>query len=333
MSVPEQVRKQTEAVQALYDDLNKPAASPKDGETGDVKDQQGNIADSVKEPAVAPESSEQDKGNKKEDPNSETYEQRWRTAQGMFNAEVPRLTAQVQELMQRNQQLEQLISTMETAKPPVTKTAPASTLTPEELDEYGESIDIMRKVSQEVAGRYEQEIADMRATIQELRGSVVPQVQQLASNQAHSSEQNFWSGLNAAVPDWQTTNANEDFKSWLLEVDPLSGLTRQTYLDDAQRNLDVQRVASFFTSWKQNSGAAGAQPNRASSELEKQVSPGKGRSSGTPQTKEEKTYTRQDIADFFTKVRMGKFKGKEAERDAIERDIYAAQAEGRIVNA
>jgi hypothetical protein len=31
--------------------------------------------------------------------------------------------------------------------------------------------------------------------------------------------------------------------------------------------------------------------------------------------------------------RRGKYRGKEAERDRIERDIFAAQREGRIVNA
>jgi len=99
--------------------------------------------------------------------------------------------------------------------------------------------------------------------------------------------------------------------------------------------LDAGRVAQFFASWTQANGTTQAQPNRSASnsELAKQVAPGKGRSIGIPQGSEKKTYTPQDITDFFKDVRDGKFKGKEEERDKIERDIFAAQQEGRIVNA
>ncbi len=95
----------------------------------------------------------------------------------------------------------------------------------------------------------------------------------------------------------------------------------------------VIRVASFFQSWQSATGASVAQPNRTASELEKQVTPGKGRTSGASQTGGTKTYTPQDITKFFEDVRTGKFNGKEDKRDAIERDIFAAQAEGRIVPA
>jgi hypothetical protein len=237
--------------------------------------------------------------------------------------------------MQRGQQMEQLLATMQAAPAPAPEPAPTpvSTLTDDEVEEYGESIDIMRKVSQEIAGQYQQQIDGLKTTIAELQGTVVPRVEQIAGQQAHSAEQNFWSELQRTVPNWREINDNQDFQTWLLETDPLSGLTRQTYLDDAQRNQDVTRVASFFTSWQSATGAAVAQPNRTASELEKQVSPGKGRSSGAPQTGEAKTYTTADLTAFYDKVRMGGFKGKEKERDAIERDIFAAQAEGRIVQA
>ena len=45
-----------------------------------------------------------------------------------------------------------------------------------------------------------------------------------------------------------------------------------------------------------------------------------------------KTYSPKDIEKFFTDVRKGKYKGREDERARMERDIFAAQQEGRIVN-
>ena len=329
MAVPEQVRKQTEAVQALYNDVNT-TESPENGESPVVEPvvQEVSPADSDEEFAPGLTSVEQDVNNQ-----DETFEQKYRTLQGMYNAEVPRLNSQVQELTQRGQNMEQLVATMQATPAPAPAPSPASVLTEEEVEEYGESIDIMRKVSQEIAGQYQQQIADLTSTVQQLQGTVVPRVEQIANQQAHSAEQIFWSELTKSVPNWREVNDNQDFQSWLLETDPLSGLTRQTYLDDAQRNQDVTRVASFFSSWQSATGAVVAQPNRAASELEKQVSPGKGRSGAASTTSEIKTYTPQDITNFFEKVRSGGFEGNEEERDAIERDIFAAQGDGRIVSA
>ena len=329
MAVPEQVRKQTEAVQALYNDINGETGSPENGETPALEVVQ-TPPTSVEEPAQSPAPAEQGGGNQ----DDETWQQKYQTLQGMYNADVPRLNAQVQELSQRGQQMEQLVATMQNAPAPAPEPtpAPASALTSDEMEEYGESIDVMRKVSQEVAGQYQQKIDQLEQTIGQLQGTVVPRVEQLASQQAQTAEQGFWSELTVVIPNWRDVNENQDFQSWLLDVDPLSGLTRQTYLDDAQRNLDVTRVASFFQSWQSSTGAVVAQPNRTASELEKQVSPGKGRS-GSTTTGEAKTYTPQDITKFFDKVRTGGFKGKEGERDVIERDIFAAQRDGRIVPA
>jgi hypothetical protein len=329
MAVPEQIRKQTEAVQALYDDINT-TESPENSETVVTPVvQEVPPANSVQE--SVPESPPVEQGVGDQD--DETWQQKYQTLQGMYNADVPRLNSQLQDISQRSQQMEQLIATMQAAPPPEPTPVPASSLTEAEVDEYGESIDIMRKVSQEIAGQYQKQISDLTATVQQLQGSVVPRVEQIANDQAQNADQVFWSNLTTEVPNWREVNDNQDFQSWLLETDPLSGLTRQTYLDDAQRNRDVARVSSFFTSWASVTGAKVAQPNRTASELEKQVTPGKGRNSGASQSGELKTYTPQDITKFFEKVRTGKFAGKEKERDAIERDIFAAQADGRIVSA
>lgn len=334
MAVPEQVRKQTEAVQALYQDINAPAdsGSPK-GETGSKRAEEGaenKPADRADKPAAAPRPVEPGAGDAGTD-----WQQKYQTLQGMYNADVPRLNAQNQELLSRLHNMEELISAMQSAPPREEAAAPMSSLTAEELEEYGESIDVMRKVSQEIAGQYQRKISDLEGTVAQLRGSVVPRVEQIAFQQASSNEQAFWSGLEARVPDWREVNGSQAFQNWLMEEDPLSGITRQVYLDAAQRDLDVGRVAQFFSSWGQISGTSTARPNRSASqsELERQVTPGRSRSGGSPRPEDAKTYTPADIQKFFTDVRMGKFKGKESERGLLERDIFAAQREGRIVSA
>jgi len=335
MAVPEQVRKQTEAVQQLYEDLNSDPKTPEpsaDGVVTEDPDAQAVSSDSVAEGAPEPEPTEPGSSDQEE-----TFEKKYRTLQGMYNADVPRLNAQNQELTQRLESMEQLVASMQAAPPPeaVPAPAPKSLLSDAELEEYGESIDIMRKVSLEIAGGYQQEIDQLKETIKQLSGTLGPRVEEIADGYAHTVEQNFWSDLTRTVPDWRTINENPDFQSWLLEVDPMSGLTRQTFLDDAQKNMDVSRVIGFFTTWQQDNGTVPAQLNRSASqsELEKQTAPGRGRSTGAPKSGEQKTYTREDITDFFVDVQKGKYVGKEDERDKLERDIFAAQRDGRIVNA
>jgi hypothetical protein len=97
----------------------------------------------------------------------------------------------------------------------------------------------------------------------------------------------------------------------------------------------VRRVGNFFKSWLEITGQATAAQNTrrnvSASELERQVTPGKGRSTGAPTGTNAKNYSPDDIKTFFNDVRLGKYKGREAERDRIERDIFSAQREGRII--
>ena len=312
-TLPKQVQKQSEAVQELYKELNSEQAQD---ESADVKED----ADSVEEQAVQSEPQEQVAEDNQEE---ETVEQRYKTLQGMYNAEVPRLHAEKRDMANRVSQLEQLLAGMQQPKTePVPKAEAPKLITDADVEEYGDSIEVMRRVSKEETSAAEQKLK---------------QLEQVAANQVKTSEQAFWSELSTTVPDWRDMNDNQDFQNWLLEIDPLTGISRQTYLEDAQRNLDVGRVSNFFNAWKENNGdMSNAQPNRkaqASVELERQVSPGKGKSTGKPQSNSSKTYSPNDIKSFFDDVRIGNYKGKEEERDRIERDIFAAQREGRIVTA
>jgi hypothetical protein len=191
----------------------------------------------------------------------------------------------------------------------------------------------MRRAAREEVAASQQEVAELKRLVMQMQTTVVPKVESVAQRQALNSEQMFWSELSAEVPDWREINAEQGFHNWLLEVDPLSGVARQSYLDNAQNQLDARRVAGFFKTWQSMNGGSVAQSPRsvASSQLEKQISPGRGRTSASSMTANEaKAYNRTDVAKFFDDVRKGLYKGREQERDRIERDIFAAQREGRI---
>jgi len=350
MALPEQIRKQSEAVQELYKQLgaedsgaDTTSASDENSSTGDNAGTQADSADTSV--SSVDQSTEKNERSTVDGPSSESYEQQWRSLQGMYNATNNRLqsvTETNKEYQSRIAQMEQLLASLSTVP---SNTAPImanqNLVSESDRNDYGESIDVMRKVSREELYPVAAKIASIEATINQLAASlntsVLPQVQRVAHQQAMSSEERFWTALSNSVPNWQQINNDSGFQGWLLSIDPLTGISRQTYLEQAQNSLDVNRVVAFFQSYSESSGKfladANAQPNRSavSSQLEKQVNPGRSKGGSPPATQNAKTYTAADITDFFNKVRQGVYRGKEDERDRIERDIFAAQRDGRIV--
>jgi len=338
MAVPEQIRKQSEAVEELYKQLGE---SDNTGESQDSTDDNtlsnDTAADETTVSSTATSLPTNEQSPASDSTSEEAIAQKYRTLQGMYNAEVPRLHQQNREMTQRVQQMEQLLASLSTkqqAAAPQQQQPSNKLVTEKDIDDYGDSIDMMRKVSREEMFSMSQRVAQLEAVLQQMQAKVVPQVQAVAQRQQVNAEQQFWSDLAKAVPNFREINDNGSFQSWLLQADPLTGITRQTYLDDAQRSLDSRRVANFFHTWLQNTGQANvAQPTgrSSSSELEKQVAPGRSRgSNASPGTNKAKIYTPQDIQKFFNDVRAGKYKGREQDRDRIERDIFAAQRDNRI---
>lgn len=343
MALPEQIRKQTEAVQELYKQLNGDGTNgegqnpPADGGTPPTENVNNSTppADENADTNNAAQSPSGEHTNGGGKDAEETLTQKYRTLQGMYNAEVPRLHQQNKELSGRLQQMEQLLASISQQGSRTQQHAAEEPLiTQKDQDEYGESLDVMRRVTREELIPVAQKIAQIDRLLQQLQVNVVPQVNAVVQRQALSAEQQFWSDLSGYVPQWKDINNDPAFQAWLLEVDPLSGITRQTILEDAQNGLDVRRVGNFFKSWLEITGQATAQNTRrnvSASELERQVAPGKGRNTGAPTNSNGKMYSPEDIREFFNAVREGKYKGREAERDRIERDIFAAQRDGRIV--
>ena len=337
MALPEQIRKQTEAVQELYKQLDMDNNTGGDNNLANGTVEAIEQADeTVTQNDANPSLAEEQKTND-ERVSEDTIVQKYKTLQGMYNAEVPRLHQQNRDMQSRVQQMEQLLASISAQQDNKPQQTIEKLVSDKDVEEYGESLDVMRKVSREEIVPMTQRLAHIESLIQQMQTNVIPQVQAVAQRQAMSSEQAFWSELTAEQSNWREINDNQAFQTWLLDTDPLTGISRQTYLDDAQRSLDARRVASFFRTWLDTTGQANvAQTNKSTyqSELEKQVAPGRSKNSGAPTSNKSKVYTPDDIRSFFDDVRSGKFKGREPERDRIERDIFAAQRENRItINA
>ena len=318
-NLPEQIRKQIEAAQSLVDTqygTGKPADKPADANVTDVEPKP---AREVVAPVKAQE-------NPVEDENSNTFAQRWRSLQGVYNSEKARTSA----LEQQVQHLQQLVSSLQTA--PVANMAQSKFLTEQDTADYGNDlVDMARRAAREELKDFAGAVGSLKQDIDGMR-QVVPAVRQLTQDNQQNAQERFYAALARAVPDYETVNANAQFHQWLLTPDPMTGILRQTYLVDAQRGGDVGRVATIFNSWKSLSGTQGQTNARADAkrELELQQAPGRNLSS-TPTDKTGRIWDPKEISALYADKTRGKYAGKEAEFKALEQDIFLAQQEGRIV--
>lgn len=337
MALPEQVRLQSEAAAKYFSDLGEGGEAPATPPVTPVVPEPPTVPPVVVPPAVVTEPPPAGA------PPAEDFEQKYKTLQGMFNLELPKLRADIKERDDKLVQMENLMATLQSV-PALAAPLPAqSQITDAEKAEWGDSIEMMRKVSKAELHPVFAELATLKTAINNLatnlNTSVLPQVRHVAQQQVTSATDQFWANLQREVPNWQQTNNDADFQSWLLSVDDLTGHTRQSFLEQAQKALDVNRVIAFFRSYAAATGKTiptatpplPAQPNGSASELELQLAPGRSRGGKPPVNPTAKTYTQADIAKFYDDVRKGLYKGREAERNSIEADIFAANKENRVV--
>ena len=318
MSLPRAVQQQVEEADALVAQMN--GAQPVDPETGepivvapqpDPEPQPQNVSP---EPETKPAVSE------------ETWEQKYHTLKGKFDAEVPRLYAQVREL---NTQVTQLTSDLAVAKAQPAPTVPASTpslITEQDKEAFGSDlIDLIERATEaKMAGSRSLE-AQLTAEIAELKGKLG----NVTERQVVSDKDRYESALTNAVPDWQALNVDQGFLNWLAEVDPVYGMPRQYALTNAYEALDATRTATIFNQYKKSVAPAVQQSNNRA-DLQRQVAPTRSRTSPAPTNPnlDKRVYSQQDIDSFYSEWRRGFI--DEAEAVQIEKDIHAATVEGRI---
>lgn len=328
MTLPAHVQRQIDEAKTLHEQhygTGEPADAPADPPPAPLVEQ-----------PLEPQSAEKP-ATSAEDENNPTYAQRWRSLQGVYNATKQRLD----ESAQRIASLEQFVANMQ-AQPAVQAqhaqaTAPVAAVSPADVTEYGQDmVDFVRRTARGEMAQLAQALSVLNQRVTQLQG-LAPAVQQVAHNQQRSAEEVFFERLSAQVPDWARINDDPRFHEWLLTPDSMTGITRQTYLADAQSGFDLPRVVSIFTAFRANAGAppatsASSPPQQTPKDrLAKQVAPGRASAmTPPPASKTAKQYSRAEISKFYQDRLRGAYKGREADAEAFERDIFLAQSEGRI---
>lgn len=285
--------------------------------------------------------------------------------QGRLRAQEQRHKDEVTQLRQDNAALRDLIAGFnsrmermearaERARPEPEPAKPAFTpatyapVTDREREEHGDILD--------VAARAAAALLDARfKAIEQRIGELQPRVEQ-AEAKAGSAERTTaktardrtMEAILAAVPNFEVVNKDPEFLRWLGEEDEFSGEPRQALLTRAFNKHDAQRVIRFFKTYLQQTGvstggelvadtppAAPNSPNGAGGGRPRVdpatlVAPARGRSAPRNGTQPQIMWTQKDIADFYADVKAGRFKSNPGEAERLERDLFAAQSEGRV---
>jgi len=253
------------------------------------------------------------------------WENRFRAMKGRFDR-----------AQQENAQLNQRVADLEAMVESLKDTGgmkKGSYISDTDIEEYGpELVDFVERGARQAFGN---EVEELKKTIQDLRQQLTGVHQRTAS----FVEQTFADKLTEAVPNWEEVNTSQDFLDWLDLTDPLSGRTRMDMLREAHSQADLPRTVAFFKQFLQEEAAIthrepSARPGNAGKvPLESLAAPGRAKAGSATATapSEKPIITRDQIAKFYEDRRRGAYRGREQEADRMDREIFLATREGRVM--
>lgn len=310
MALPRQVEEQLKELEAIEKQLSD-AQNPKPQEPAPEPTEPEKVE---QQPEVKPE-----KSVEPEVP-EETWQQKYRTLKGMYDAEVPRLHSQVKELSLRMEQIQREMATPKQEAKSATK---EKLVTDADVQAFGEDlIEVQRKVAREVASEFRDELDTMRAENNKLR-------EQLTATGNQVSEASFEQRLHRLVPDFQEINADPKWMAWLDEIDPFLRAPRKTVAQEAFNRGDAEGVAHYVGMFRGTKPVE--QTNTKAAELERQIQPNRSASSANIGSSKGATYTDAQIQKMFLKSATLASSGKLDEAQKLEAEIDAAYREKRVI--
>jgi hypothetical protein len=243
---------------------------------------------------------------------AELWEQRYRSLDGMIKSRDRQI-----------QQLHDLLAGMQqTQQKPAEVTSDEPILTKKDEEDFGsELVDMARRAARE---EFRALKAEFKKDIDELRGNLT-NVTQVAQT---TVQDRFEMQLDSLTDKrWQSLDSDPKFIEW-LKARPAR---QKTFIAGVQEQ-DATTVADFFNEYaalaNQQREKVEEPKTTRKAELVKQIAPGKSKSVSSPESQAggEKIWTRTEIAQAYANKKQ--YKADEFQQ--MERDIAAAQREGRV---
>ena len=281
------------------------------------------------EPAPAPAVVEPSKPDVTSQGNDQSWEHKYNSMKGRFE----RSETANRSMSERISGMEQTLAAMSAAAPlPKATNEPAESLiTAEEMAEWGpEMLDVIGRRARE---QISPEVKELRSQIENLN----ERLQNVGGHMAQDARSRMMDQLNTAVSNWQEVNSNQKFLNWLALPDSYSGAIRDQLLQAAYTANDGPRVLAFFKGFLAEEAALSPQENLpapvahvAQVPLETLAAPGRAKTAATLVPAEKPNFTRAQVAKFFADVSRGFYRGRDADKLRIDKEISDAAREGRI---
>lgn len=321
MAVPQQVKQRAQQIEEFYakraEEEAQAAANAAQQEPGDAEGDAEQTEEAVQDEAAVESQPESTAEPTAEPPRDDVqrrldelqeklaeYDQRYKTLQGM-----------VRHKEDENQRLQALLSQMaegaESKAEPQQKSAP-----PEEAkdrDDFGDDfVDMVVRVVDRKMAALNQRLAQIEGMTRESHASTVT-----------TRKEKFEAKLTERVPNWRDIDTTQEFTQWLN-----SSPTRVQITKEGLAQYDADAVAEVFEMYLKlhGDGQTEQESKPKPKSLEGKVAPSKGRASKPSSSAEKKLWTRSEIAQVFNNRRSYSQK----EFDSLQRDIFAAQKEGRV---
>jgi len=326
MAVPKKVRQQGEDA----DKLAQKHFGREEPAPGDEP------APAIVEPVVAPANPDQ---NKRIDPTD--WQSRFNGLKSKYDqvitVTVPQLQGQVNDLTGKlTTALEEITGLQSTLL--TTQKTPAPVV-PYIDDSKSIEQRLLETLSEEEKEQYSPEFFAMVAKVSKLANqsqvtddSLVRRVETIEQTQHKTAEDIFWDRVNSDVPNWREIQASPEFNTWLFTHDPVLGSDRNTAIVDAQQKLNADRVIGLFNQYTQGLSQLAQMDDQNSDPRLRHLVPDDAGAGDVDLPNDQKPIFKLSTVNKFYKDRaMGKYRGKEAQAVALEKQYEEADREGRIV--
>jgi hypothetical protein len=260
------------------------------------------------------------------DPAAPDWERRYQVLQGKYDAEVPRLHAEVREITQRMQAMSQQLEAAKQAKVETKPVENVSLVSEQDKEVFGEDlVNLQERIARAATKPLENVIHELTKRLEKYES--VADV--AASNLARTTEERYFDKLAQSIPNWQEVNTNQQWIDWLNGRYPGMTMTRQEQLNAARASLDINTTVEMFKAFLDMT-APPAKPTTPNQNLQSQVAPPKTRSSSSAPTPDssKRIWTSAEVVAALDYRRMKDMTPEEVVR--VMSEIDAAQAEGRV---
>lgn len=224
---------------------------------------------------------------------------------------------------------------------------PPKFITPKEEQEYGqELLDVIGRRTLEIVAPEFMKLGQVVNTLMAENQQLRQQVGGVRNVVSQDATGRFYDALDKELPDWEQTNNDPEFLHWLEQVDPYAGRVRKELLNEAHSRKEATRVLAFVKGFRAeraavnpvgdtqprlgSNGGSNAPPPSPSVELRNLAAPGRAKSGQPPTPPDKPFFTHADVSQFYTDVTKGKYEGRDAEKTALEQQIFDAAKEGRV---